>query len=100
MTAFQLDGLSVFITGASSGVGRAAAYAVSAAGGRVVAVGRRSDALETTLDSLLGHGHVAIRADVTDHNLIPDLMDKAVSAVGPLHGLVHCAGEHLLSPPP
>lgn len=43
----MLKGVRVWITGASSGIGRALALAVLAGGGRVVASGRRAEALET-----------------------------------------------------
>ena len=98
MSAFGLDGRAVLITGASGGIGRATAHAVSDAGGRVVAVGRRTAALAETVDELSGSGHFAIVADIVDHAANADLLADAVAAVGPLHGLVHCAGEHLLSP--
>ena len=61
------------VTGAGSGIGRAAAGALADAGFTVVAVGRRRGPLEETAGQA-GRGAVAIVGDVTD----PASVDRAV----------------------
>lgn len=58
-----LTGRTALITGGGNGLGRAMSRALSAAGARVVAVGRNRDTLEETLDGLDGR---AATCDVSD----------------------------------
>ena len=68
---------TVLVTGATSGIGKAAAIAFAAAGWRVVATGRRADRLDALLD-LLGSErlHPAV-FDVCDETA----RDKALAAL-------------------
>jgi NAD(P)-dependent dehydrogenase (short-subunit alcohol dehydrogenase family) len=95
---FSLEGKRVLVTGASSGIGQAIAYAVAAMGGEVTALGRDRERLEATLAQLQAispAAHAIAQADLTQ----PDGVDAAVAAIGsPLHGLVHAAGISRLSP--
>ncbi len=63
----DLAGRRVLITGASSGIGRAATKAFVAAGAVVLAVARSKDELDALADTLGGPAHVlTFVADVTD----------------------------------
>jgi NAD(P)-dependent dehydrogenase (short-subunit alcohol dehydrogenase family) len=53
------------ITGAGTGIGRAAALALAANGFQIVALGRREDLLKETI-ALAGGGGIAIQMDVSD----------------------------------
>lgn len=85
---FSLEGKTVLVTGASSGIGRAIAITCSRMGAVVVASGRNIQRLEATTNELEGNGHVMLPADLTQAEDI-----KALSAKAPkLDGIVHCAG--------
>ena len=70
----QSTGRVAVITGASSGIGEATARVLAANGFRVALLARRADRIHA-LASELGHGAIAIRADVTDR-------DSLIAAAG------------------
>ncbi len=85
----------VLITGASSGIGRAAAQQVSAAGDHVVLVARGEAALRATADECTAAGAAsttAITADVGDDQAVARLVDEVLLTHGTLDLVVHCAG--------
>ena len=63
---FSLNGKTILVTGASSGIGRATALLCSQMGARVVITGRNETRLQETLGSLSGEGNLLIAADLTD----------------------------------
>jgi NAD(P)-dependent dehydrogenase (short-subunit alcohol dehydrogenase family) len=83
---------TVLVTGASSGIGRAAAILLSELEARVVLVGRDLPRLEETRSLMQGSGHVVEAFDLTNADAIPDWLKQIVVQTGPLHGLVHSAG--------
>ena len=92
---FSLEGRTILVTGASSGIGRAVAVQVSRMGGRVVALGRDSARLEETLallDVLNGAVHAAYSVELTDIETIETRIAEICKEAGPLAGLVHSAG--------
>lgn len=91
---FSLQGRTVLVTGASSGLGRQIAISCAGRGATIVAAGRDSQRLKQTLDQLQGDGHQAIQAELTDAQERAAL----VSAAPRIDGLVHCAGKQMLSP--
>ena len=99
--AIDLTHQTVLITGASRGIGRAAAH-LFAAHGATVLVHYNSDrvAAEETLVSLEpGHHHV-VQADLRDPEAVRRLTDTAVKNAGRIHVLVNNAGvyeEHPLA---
>ena len=58
---FSLQGKTILVTGASSGIGRAIATACSRMGATIVATGRNIKKLENTKESLEGEGNLVIR---------------------------------------
>ena len=85
---FSLDGKTILITGASSGIGKATAIECSKLGAHVVITGRDAARLQETFDQLEGDGHLQIIADLTN----PESMDQLVADVPQLDGLVNNAG--------
>ena len=85
---FSLEGKTILITGASSGIGRATAIECSKMGARVVITGRNAERLQATFDALDGAGHQQIVADLADEGQI----DALVEQLPPLQGLVNNAG--------
>src|SRR3954463_14279716 len=84
----------VLITGALTGIGRAAALAFAKKGARVVVSGRREDAggqLTTELRAL-GAEAEFIRADVRREDDVRDLVDRTVARFGHLDAAVNTAG--------
>ena len=85
---FSLEGKTILVTGASSGIGRATAIACSKMGATMIVTGRNQERLNLTLSQLDGEGHVAISADITKR----DDIDKLVAECPTLNGVVHSAG--------
>ena len=86
---FNLEQKTVIVTGASSGIGRATAIAVSQMGARVIITGRDETRLSDALASLKGDGHRSVRIDFLDDDAIDVLVG---SLDGPVNGIVHAAG--------
>ncbi|MET9778403.1 glucose 1-dehydrogenase [Streptomyces sp. NPDC006367] len=89
-----LAGKIVMITGAGSGIGRAAVAAFAAAGATVVAAGRRTEPLAESL-KLAGLDEsrgLAVRCDVTDEESVEAAVETAVSRCGRLDAAVNTAG--------
>ena len=85
---FSLEGKTILVTGASSGIGRATAIACSQMGAVVVVTGRNEPRLQETLDALEGSGHQMIVADITNDDQIDYLVDQ----IPAINGLVNNAG--------
>ena len=85
---FSLEGKTILVTGASSGIGRASAIACSQMGAVVVVTGRNEPRLQDTLDALEGSGHQMIVADITNDDQIDYLVDQ----IPAINGLVNNAG--------
>lgn len=85
---FSLQGKTVLVTGASSGIGRETAIVCSKMGASVIASARNSKRLAETLQQLDGYGHAVISADLGSQEQIEILATE----VPELDGIVHCAG--------
>ncbi|HWO09828.1 MAG TPA: SDR family oxidoreductase [Polyangiaceae bacterium] len=91
----SLRGQTALVTGANSGIGRAIATALGAAGANVVVnyVTREDAALETLEEvRSCGGRAIAIAADVSDEGQVRDMFGRAVSELGGLDILVNNAG--------
>jgi len=91
-------GRVILVTGASSGIGQATAIFLSQLGARVVLIARRKEGLTAALTQLEGADHRLEPFDLSDVEAIPNLLKKLSSEVGPISGLVHCAGAQVIQP--
>jgi len=91
----SLDGRKILITGASSGIGEAAAEAIVREGGTVALGARRKDRLDE-IAGKLGDNAYAIEADISDEAQARSLVEQASEQMGGLDGLVNNAGVMLL----
>lgn len=85
---FSLEGKTILVTGASSGIGRGIAVTCSKMGAAVVINGRNEQKLHETLSLMEVGNHVVAAGDLTDAKAITAL----VHALPKLDGIVHCAG--------
>ena len=91
-----LDGTVALVTGASSGIGEAAARALAAEGAQIALAARRKDRLDA-LAAELGGG-LAIEADITDREQAIGAVETTASELGRLDIVVNNAGVMLLGP--
>lgn len=82
----------VLVTGASGGIGAAAARAFAAEGARVILHGHTNAARLAELQAELPHDPLALTADLTDEAQVEQLFAGAVSACGHLDAVVANAG--------
>jgi NAD(P)-dependent dehydrogenase (short-subunit alcohol dehydrogenase family) len=87
-----LHGHHALVTGGGTGIGRAIAMRLAAAGARVTVVGRRREPLDDTVAALGTSVATAVTADVTDEAAIRAAFDAAIAAHGPVTILVNNAG--------
>jgi NAD(P)-dependent dehydrogenase (short-subunit alcohol dehydrogenase family) len=86
---FNLKGKTIFVTGASSGIGRSIALECSKAGASLIITGRNAERLSQTFSDLSGSDHQMFVADLTHDSDLKNLVDF----VPPLDGVVHVAGK-------
>lgn len=82
----------VVITGASSGLGEAAARRLAREGAKLVLGARRIERLQALADELsLGQG-TAVQTDVTQYAQVKHLVDQAVQLHGRIDVIINNAG--------
>ena len=88
MNPFSLEGKTILVTGASSGIGRAIAIECSKMGATIVLTARNEERLDETLSLMVGENHTEIVADLTDFEQI----EKLVENLHRIDGFVSVAG--------
>ncbi|WP_430401532.1 3-oxoacyl-[acyl-carrier-protein] reductase [Hyphomonas sp.] len=88
---FDLTGRTALVTGASGGIGRAIATALSEAGAKVALSGTRESVLEEVAATLKGESAI-VTCNLSDAEAVDGLVGRAEAAVGPLDILVANAG--------
>ena len=86
---FSLQGKTILVTGASSGIGRQTAITCAQRGAHIIATGRDMARLQDTFSQLPGDGHIQVIADLT----VAADRERLAVASPHIHGLVHCAGQ-------
>ena len=85
--------ISILITGASGGIGRAAAIKCADKGATIgVHYNGNRERAEATLAALPGDGHRLYQSDITDPDAVQQLIEKADQELGGLDVLVNNAG--------
>lgn len=85
---FSLEGKTILVTGASSGIGQSTAVLCSRMGAHVAITGRDESRLLHTMNALSGNGHIQVVSDLTEESSMAMLVDRLPQ----LDGIVHCAG--------
>ena len=90
----MLDGKTILITGASSGIGRATAEVVAKHGANVVIAARRIELCSELAEEIRSAGGDAthIQADVTDSTEVHRMVEHAVATFGGIDGAFNNAG--------
>jgi dehydrogenase/reductase SDR family protein 12 len=92
----RLEGKTMIVTGASSGIGQAAAVQLASLGAEVWLVGRNAERLLATrrrAESAGGNGTIhTAEVDVVNADAVSAFVDRVSSTHDELHGLVHNAG--------
>lgn len=91
---FTLEGKTILVTGASSGIGRGVALECSKMGARVIAWGRDQRRLEETIDLMYGEGHRYVVGDIVNSTSVK----KIVEEISVVDGIVLAAGKGFVKP--
>lgn len=91
---FSLEGKTILITGATSGIGKTAAIKCAQAGANVIATGRNERRLNEIINLIGEKKCLGIAADLTQDSDICSILEK----IPEINGLVLCAGINETSP--
>ncbi|UPS45269.1 SDR family oxidoreductase [Prevotella sp. E15-22] len=85
---FVIEGKSIFVTGAASGIGRATALLCAKMGAMVTITDLNEEQLKATFESLEGDGHQMVIANLTNN----DDLQRLIDTLPKLEGVVCNAG--------
>lgn len=94
---FTLEGKTILVTGASSGIGRQCAIDCSKMGAKVVAVGRNQERLNSVISEIGGQG-MSYSFDLDQIDGISELISDIVDKYGKFDGFIHAAGIEVTNP--
>ncbi len=101
MTNISLEGKTALVTGAATGIGRAIAVALAAAGAHIAVnhFGRAADARQLVKEmAARGANAIEVEVDVTKAAKVERMVNKVRDALGPIDILVNNAGVILEKP--
>jgi NAD(P)-dependent dehydrogenase (short-subunit alcohol dehydrogenase family) len=95
-----LAGRVAVVVGGTSGIGRAIALGLAAAGADVVPTSRDAERVEAAAEAVEAVGRRAVRqvSDVSDRASLQRVLDAALAALGRVDILVNCAGRTKRTP--
>ena len=98
--ALQLNGKVAVVIGGTSGIGRAIANGLAAAGADVVPTSRRVAQVDAAAKEIenLGRRSLRIASDVSDRASLQNLLDDSLRALGKVDILVNSAGRTKRAP--
>lgn len=88
----DLKNKTVWITGASDGIGKELAIQLAELGAKIILTARSTDKLNEVKNSLKGTGHIVYPMDLMDVAAIPKGVEEVLSQVGNVDILVNNAG--------
>lgn len=96
----SLEDKVAIVTGASSGIGAAAARELAKRGARVVLAARRTEELNTQVRTIIEAGYqaIGIPTDITDVIQVIRLVEHAQQAFGHVNVLINNAGTNWVKP--
>ena len=94
----SLSGKNVIVTGASSGIGLVTSRLICDLGGNVAMVSRNEEKLAAAQREVSKETAKIFSFDLQNTGKIPDLVNLIRAEVGPIGGLVHCAGDFAITP--
>ncbi len=96
----RFENTGVLITGAGSGIGRAASLAFAEEGAAIAVADLRLEAAQATASAVeeLGRTAVALQVDVTQPDSVRAMVERAVAGLGSLDVLINSAGVREIVP--
>lgn len=91
----DIAGSTALVTGASSGIGRAVAIALAAAGAQVVGLGRDMPALRSLATAT---GAIVLKVDLESEDALQRFVEHSLPDLPPVDILVNCAGSGRFAP--
>ena len=94
------QGKTVVVTGGASGIGRATVQKLADGGARIGIIDLRDEDIAPVIEMLRSNGTDAfgVAADVSDEAAMNKAAETIFAALGPVHGLVTCAGTAASAP--
>ena len=93
---FSLEGKTILVTGASSGIGQASAIEASKLGATVIVCGRNKERIEQTLSLMEGANNSCFEGDLLEQEVVERLVKETPN----LDGVILSAGRGLTLPFP
>src|SRR5689334_16150839 len=91
MSAPELAGKAIVLIGGTTGIGLSAARAMIAAGGRIVALGRKAESAEAAA-TVLGENALVLTGDAREPAQAGRCIEEALGRFGRFDALYHVAG--------
>lgn len=93
-TTTNISGHVIAVAGAASGIGRAAALRLAAAGAAVACLDRNIEGASRTAEMVRSANGIGVvgSLDVTKTETVDRVLRKVESTLGPLHALLNCVG--------